>query len=103
MNKIFQHKSFKIGFIIGILLFISANIYTTIPDRGKGEGFSFDGYETFGFPFALHESGTMAHLNQFIWAGVVADITIAIVFSFVVAILFDFIWTKFLSRRTKLN
>ena len=96
--KLIQGKAFKLGFLAGILSFIFANIYT-MPD--KGEGFCFDCYETFGFPFALHERGTILHLNQFIWAGVVADTAIALVFSLTLGLIFSYIWLKTSSSRIR--
>lgn len=101
--KLLQGRAFKLSFLAGILFFILANIYTTIPERGEGEGFCFDCYETFGFPFALHESGTMLHLNQFIWAGVVLDVSIAVIFSLIIGFIVSFVWSKIPRRRIKLN
>ncbi len=97
MNKLIQNKMFKLGFFIGILFFICANIYTALPDR-KG-GICFDCYETYGFPFALHESGTILHLDEFIWAGAVADISMAIVFSLILGLIFKYVWSKVSLRR----
>jgi len=96
---------FKLGFFIGILSVIlsviCANIYTALPDK-KG-GMCFDCYETYGFPFALYESGTILHLDEFIWAGVVADISIAIVFSLMLGLIFKYVWSKISSRPVSLN
>ncbi len=64
MNKLIQNKMFKVGFLIGILFFIFANIYTALPHRK--DGICFDCYETYGFPFALYEPGTVLHLDEFI-------------------------------------
>ncbi len=100
MRKLFKDKAFVIGFAIGILIFIAANLYDFAP---KGGGFSFDSYETHGVPFAMHESGTMLHINQFIWSGVVANISIVLIFSYILGSIFRFVRSKFAARRSTLK
>lgn len=99
MFKLYD-TAFKVGFSFGILLMVLANFYTSFPDGGinRGGAICFDCYETWGFPFAMHESGTILHLNQFIWAGVVANISVAIVFSFISGLILRFVWSKFKSK-----
>lgn len=98
MNKLLKNNSFKLGFIIGILFFIAANFYTILP---KSKVICFDCYNTFGFPFNMHEEGTILHLNQFIWSGVVANFAVGLVFSFVLGIIFKLIWSKFTAQKLK--
>jgi hypothetical protein len=93
MKKLMGDKSFVLGLSFGILLIALANFYTLLPKRTGA--ICFDCYELWGFPFAIHESGTILHLSRFIWSGVVANILIAIVFSFLVGSSFKLIWSKF--------
>lgn len=96
MRKLFQGKAFDFGFVAGIILFVFANMFT-IPDSGNG--ICFDCYEAVGFPFTFHEKGTILHLNQFVWAGVIADISIAIIFSVVLGLMFNYVWSKISMNR----
>jgi hypothetical protein len=80
-----RSKSFARGFLIGLLLFAAANIYTYYPgyeSRSKNNGVvvieEFDTLKEFGWPFRLHRSGTIFHLDEILWRGLVADIVIAI-------------------------
>ncbi len=93
MNKLTKNIAFKLGFLAGILFFVLANIFPALFNINSG--ICFDCYETYGFPFALYESGTVLHLNQFIWAGVVADISIAIISSLILGLVFKYIDQKF--------
>ena len=95
MKDLIRNKPFIIGFGFGLLLVLIANIYTLRPESGA---ICFDCYETWGFPFAMHESGTILHLSNFICAGVVANFFLTIVFSFIVGLVFKFIWSKFTSK-----
>ncbi len=96
------NKCFTVGFAFGILLFVIANLISAIPDN-KGFKICFDCYHTYGFPFVMHEEGTMLHLDQFIWSGVVANIAIALFISFLIGLVFKFIRSKILTSRVKLK
>lgn len=98
MKDLVRNRAFIIGFAFGIFLVFLANFYTLLPQRGS---ICFDCYETWGFPFAMFESGTMLHLNQFIWAGVVANFFLTIVFSFLIGFVFRFVWSKFQTKPLK--
>ena len=100
MRKLFKDKAFVIGFASGVLIFIAANLYDFSLKSG---GFSFDSYETNGVPFAMHESGTMLHISQFLWAGVVANISIVLLFSFVLGSIIKFVSAKIKAHRSSLK
>jgi hypothetical protein len=57
-----------------------------------------DCYDAYGFPFAMYERGTILHLDQFIWSGVVANIAIAFGIS---ALIGQAIWFLFRKIRKK--
>jgi hypothetical protein len=75
-----RSKPFIIGFLSSLFLFIVINIYTY--DDGLG-GFTnkdgvratecFDCLKQFGWPFRLHQSGTILHIDEFLWPGFIAD------------------------------
>lgn len=99
MNNLIKGKLFNIGFSFGIILIILGNFYTLLTDNSRA--ICFDCYKTWGFPFVMHESGTMLHLSNFIWSGVVANVFIAIFFSFIVGLIFKFIWSKLPEKQLK--
>ena len=74
-----------LGFLGGLLLFAAANIYTSYPGYESGSSNNgviavteeFDDLKEFGWPFRLHRSGTIFHLSEILWKGLVADIAIA--------------------------
>ena len=98
MKDFIKDKAFWVGFIIGILAVISGNIFSFFINF---DAMCFDCYETWGFPFAIYESGTMSHLSRFIWAGVVANFFLTVVFSFILGLIFKFIWSKFQEETLK--
>jgi hypothetical protein len=76
---ILLNRIFSVGFALGLFIFAALNVYSAF--RGLSRGFTklcFDCYETYGFPFAMHESGTILHLDEFIWSGVVANMAVAV-------------------------
>ena len=93
MHRLNWNKSFILGFALGTLVFAGMNLYTALPNWSR-LGICFDCYETYGFPFDMHESGTMLHLNEFIWSGVVANLAIAVLTSLLFGLLFKFVFAK---------
>jgi len=54
---------------------------------------------SFGFPFYLYEKGGFFTVNQFIWSGLIADVLISILLSFVAGIVLKFIWGKLTTKK----
>jgi hypothetical protein len=98
MGELLKNKAFKLGVLSGVLFFLIANIYSVLPPT-RADQVCFDCYESFGFPFVFYESGTISHLSQFIWAGVVANISIALFAGFILGLIFKFVWSKIAQRR----
>lgn len=92
MNKFFSNKAFIYGIIVGILFFVIADVYSY--QANHLTTICFDCYESYGFPFARYESGTILHLDQILWVGVIANISIALFSSFIVGLIFTFIQSK---------
>ena len=89
-----RSKSFLAGFFLGLLFFLAANIYTY--DDGTSvfgkDGIAqvvecFDCLKRFGWPFRLHQSGTIMHVDEILWMGLSADIFIAVCASTIVGAL----------------
>jgi hypothetical protein len=89
-----RSKSFLIGFSVGLLLFLAANIYTYDDGAGVFRVDSaarmtecFDCLKRFGWPFRLHQSGTIMHVDELLWMGLSADILIAVCASTIIGAL----------------
>ncbi|MDQ3181583.1 MAG: hypothetical protein M3Q33_13810 [Acidobacteriota bacterium] len=109
MNKLFQNTAFNLGFWCGLVLFAFINFlsyikaiheFSTADFAIAPIRFSSGGY-SFGFPFILYktEIGYPNHF-YFVWSGLIANILIAIVFSFIVGFVVNFMWSKIVSRRS---
>ena len=103
MLKIPYSTWFRIGFFLGLLGFISLNIYSVLRLPSHGFKICFDCYEVYGFPFDMHETGTLINPTRFIWSGVIANITIAFLGSLMIGVLFRFASRILFAKRTGLS
>ena len=80
-----RSRPFLVGFFLGLLFILGANIYTY--DDGAGVFGKenapqmvecFDCVKRFGWPFRLHQSGTIMHMDQILWMGLGADLFVAL-------------------------
>ena len=85
---------FKVGFVVGV--------QSALKTPTHGFKICFDCYQTYGFPFAMHESGTIVHLDQFIWSGVVANLAVALTVSFLLGLIFKYVSGFFIKRSNSL-
>jgi hypothetical protein len=100
------NRAFKVGFLIGAIAFIVLNVISaayTFPFPDRHSSVCFDCYESWGFPLTAHESGTMLHLDHFIWSGVIANAVIALLGSAFFALLFDALWHLIRSKSGKFS
>lgn len=76
-----RSRSFTLGFLVGLLLFAAANIYTFWRKQWSNGGICYTVKES-GWPFRLHRSGFSIcgtdNWDRFLWKGLVADIAIAV-------------------------
>ena len=72
---IIRGKAFYIGLLIGLLLFVAANIYNY--DQMLEQG-CCDCIVSFGLPFKLYETGGFFGETRILWDGLIADVLIAI-------------------------
>ena len=96
MNKFYSNKAFKLGIFGGILIYVLIYGYNQPLER---KSICFDCYKTSGFPFTSHESGTILHLDQTLWLGLIANIFIAVTFILAVGLISSFVWSEIVSRR----
>ncbi|MEP6787338.1 MAG: hypothetical protein ABJB40_02825 [Acidobacteriota bacterium] len=98
MNKFFKNRAFTFGFLFGIVTFLAANALDYLRyvkqiddllglQRGNSPLF-IDVISRIGLPLPIFYGG------QFVPLGLVLDILISVIFSFVLGILFRFIWSK---------
>lgn len=100
MNKIFKYKAFIIGFICGFIFDVVVIDY--IIDI-KGRGICFYREEKYGFPFNyIQKSGLFAESNIFL-VGVIVNILITLIFSFLIGLIFQFTWSKISSPSSPLK
>jgi len=100
MNNFYSNKAFKLGVWNGTIIYAFVYIYSLPPES---KSICFDCYETSGFPFTSHESGTILHLDRVLWFGQIANILIAALFIFAVGLISNFVWSKIVARQAKLK
>ena len=97
-----RSRSFTLGFFVGLVLFATANVYTSYPGYESGSQNNgvvavteeFDALKEFGWPFRLHRSGTILHLDGFLWKGLVADIAVAVCVSVCIGFVFFLLFRR---------
>ena len=80
-------RAFSVGFFAGLFLLIAINMYGY---NSMYEAECFDCVQGFGFPFRLYESGTILHLERFLWDGLIADVMVAVSVGVGIGLLFHF-------------
>src|SRR5688572_11398378 len=94
-SKLFKNKIFLFGFIIGIITFICLNYYSIML---AFEDMCLHCIRNFGFPFYFYESGTIAHYEEITYSVLIINILIAITCSFLIGLIFKFVWSKISAR-----
>jgi len=107
VNKLFQNTAFNLGFWGGITLFALLNMSSYSKSYedyvNLQSNISAGGYNG-GFPFMMYKT-EIGYLNNsyVVWSGLVGNILITLVFSFVLGLIFKFVWLKIVSRRSPLK
>lgn len=105
LYKLSRHNAFIWGFSVGAIISMFVNLlsyvkslhaYNTRPIKLSA------GYYGGGFPLHFYEAhiGYPNHLN-FHWTLFLFDILMAIIFSFILGLIFKFVWLKIASRKLK--
>jgi hypothetical protein len=103
MRRLILNYAFNLGFLTGILLFIAINLYADRPLANKATRLCFHCLNEWGFPFRYFEAGGNPGIERYFWLGLVGDIFVALIFSFLVGLVFKFVWSKLASRRINLK
>jgi hypothetical protein len=111
MSKCLGDKSFKCGVVLGISLFLLAQIASfivyvvSIETFKNPPGMNIDKIWHYGFPFPIYFGADYYsfNANQFILGGIIVNILIALIFSFAIGLVFKLIWSKLASRRLNLK
>jgi hypothetical protein len=103
MNKLFQNKPFKIGFLIGILTIVGLSIYTFYHSE-----YCKYALQCAGFPLSFYEkfltkceliAGEGVAIDcfswHFSWSGAFIDFLVAIILGFIVGFVYKFDYGRF--------
>ncbi|HEX7316169.1 MAG TPA: hypothetical protein VF297_19840 [Pyrinomonadaceae bacterium] len=72
-------KLFLVGLAIGLTPFVAANVYGYLRMGSTGSAACNDCSVSFGFPFPLWVEGGFVSVKRVLWAGLLADVLIAVV------------------------
>jgi len=91
MNNLIKHRVFINTFLLAYFLFFVVTIF--ILDL-KSEGFGV-GHLGYGFPFTYYYSSCFS--GYYLWLGLIGNILVAGIFSFVIGLVSTHFWLKFSS------
>lgn len=99
----FFNKQFLFGFIVGILTMIFLNIYQIYGMKHPPCHHCMDG---FGFPFSFYTEMHAPFVEDkgvtgYSILGIVLNIIVTLIVSFIVGSLFKFAWSKIASQKLK--
>jgi hypothetical protein len=108
MSRMLKNKAFLLGFVGGIIFFVCFNIFlflrSTCHHCVYFAGFPLKFYEEFKstiyFNPATRESFT-EDFRHFFEYNLIADVLFTIVFSFLIGLIFKFVWSKISARKMK--
>lgn len=109
MKDLIKDKAFRFGFAITTCLFIGLNIfiylyllnkYNTHINESATSTMTFSMMYYVGLPFP-NFIWTNYSNNYIIWQGIVGNIISMIIFSFLIGLIFKFVWSKFTSKQLK--
>lgn len=108
MSRLFKNRAFKVGFSIGVILFLIIHFVDFLAVMNIEEPvtsqISIGLVYYFGFPFPIFEWNHYSPIaRQFRFFGLVANIFVAAVFSFVLSFISKFVWSQISSHRVKLK
>ncbi len=108
MNNLSESRAFNLGLWCGIVLFVVLNVlnYSNSRDCSLNSQIYFlSGDDCIsGFPLFMYNRGLASPNGSYIiWVGLIGNILIALVFSFVLGLIFKFIWSKIATRRSPLK
>jgi hypothetical protein len=105
MNKLFRNTAFNLGFWIGLCLFAFLNYLVYVITYNEFvrsiRMFSAGGYWA-GFPFGFYQV-IIGNPNNtyFSFVGLILNVVVALISSFIIGLIFKFIWLKLNSHRLR--
>jgi hypothetical protein len=84
-------KFFVTGSLAGVILLVAINLYSY---SRMGDFGIADAYYAFGWPFPLYQSGTILHLDEVHWCGLVADTSVAIFAGIVLGVICELLLAR---------
>jgi hypothetical protein len=102
MNKFHFGKGFKLGSLISLFLSAGVNLLPLKLTLVSSCNYCV---RSVGFPFRFYEDSKFGEQFQrhIIWSALVSDIFILIIFSFVIGLLLNFIWSKLATPKINLK
>ncbi len=108
MDNNSEKKAFRYGFLSGILLSLIVQIatyavyaYTLYIDRHTppSHGIYIHSFRYFGFPFPIFNASDYSPVGSFDPVGIIGNILVTLIFSFILGLIFKFIWSKITARK----
>lgn len=81
-------KLFLAGLAVGLAPFVAANVYGYLSMGSTGSAACNDCSVSFGFPFALWVEGGFVSVKRVLWAGLLADVLIALAAGVILGLVF---------------
>ena len=98
MKICFKNVSFRLSFIISIIIWAAVFFSEPEPQHGK---LCFDCDSGFGRPFRVYESGSAASQSHIVWGGIILNILVIILTGIALGIIFNYIYKKFFAASVK--
>lgn len=89
MKQRFFNKAFFLGFAVGFLSFAIFNLMTLSVET---ETRIYHRMNNVGFPFGFYEWGGNPYVERISQNGLIADISIVLVYSLLIGLLFRYLW-----------
>ncbi|HEX8369634.1 MAG TPA: hypothetical protein VF604_13905 [Pyrinomonadaceae bacterium] len=109
MNNSVENKGFKRGFKTGIILSLFAQLFSflnylfSLINSENHPGVVVHGFWGIGFPFSMYYGMYDIFHGDLNFTGLVGNIAVAIIFSFILGLIFKFVWSKSASRHLNLK
>ncbi len=97
MFRFIFNRAFQIGFWVAMVSFALFNLLTLTTTQESRVRHYVQGY---GFPVAFYEFGGDPYFERFSTFGIVVDLSVAFVYSFITGALLSYFWIKDL-RKTR--
>jgi hypothetical protein len=104
MIKVSKNKSVKRILLAGFVLFVIVQVISyidyvhSIKNYKNPPGLSISMFWTFGFPIPIFYGSYFRSLDQFVPAAAIVNLVVAILFCFIVSLVFRFVRSKISSR-----